>query len=76
MGHKLFQCFIIIGVINFAYSQWNPPYFSDAGTAGIKFENVVNDFTIINVDEEIPVPFLLAIINYEGNIYDMIKNFQ
>lgn len=47
---------------------WPEPNFRDPRTAGIVFENIPNR-QAIRMDEELPRPIKLAIINYRGKIF-------
>lgn len=55
--------------------HWSEPYFLDCGTEGVELLEPTAVMQPINVTEEIPWPFGLAIINYDGNTKPFIEDF-
>lgn len=55
--------------------EWEDPYFKDANTEGVELQSPTSIMQPINVTEEIPWPFDLTIINYEGNNSPYIEDF-
>lgn len=70
---------VILGGISETFGQdtWEPPYFSDPQTPGVRLESVINNYNyIFHAQEEIPAPFVLAIINYSNrNNRPVISNY-
>lgn len=45
------------------------PFFDDPHTEGVEFDQFVGTTQRIWMDEELPRPIKLAIINYSGNMF-------
>lgn len=58
--------------------DWVTPYFADPGTGGVTYTSATgpnNHHQLIDVLEELEVPFVLAVINYEGSVAPTISRF-
>ncbi|KAL5282527.1 hypothetical protein ACFFRR_005565 [Megaselia abdita] len=54
---------------------WKEPYFKESNTDGVKLLEPTSFMQPINVTEEIPWPFDLAVINYDGSKTPYIEDF-
>lgn len=67
---------ILISSVSKVYcQQWKEPYFQESYTDGVDLLEQTSIIQPINVTEEIPWPFDLILINYDGNNTPYIEDF-
>lgn len=71
--HTMFL--LLLSVSKISCYKWEDPYFIDANTDGVELQSPTSIIQPLNVTEEIPWPFDLVLINYDGNIPPYIEDF-
>lgn len=64
---------VLLSIVYCSAQVWEEPYIIDPENVNIGIA-ISSDSTTINMNEEIPAPYLLCSLNYEGMIGYIYKN--